>query len=74
MTDQEHIEAIIQRTFAVIQDVYDREIINGGNKLSSESRIIFPMKRDTSVRVSEQELRFIFVEQLNKEIIRTSHE
>ena len=69
MTNKDHIESVINRTFKIIQEVYDnQQELNGIKGKGSGSRIIFPMKRGTETRISEQELRFIFVEQLNKEI------
>lgn len=69
MTNKEHIEAILNRTFWVIQAVYESQKEGDTVITSSEmSHIIFPKKREESPRVCEQELRFIFVEQLNKEI------
>ena len=78
MEHKEHIEAIIDRTFKIIKKVYDyqqekfEEPKNSSDKLS---RIIFPQKRQedndnkqTITRVSEQELKLIFIEQLNLEI------
>ncbi len=69
MTTKEHVSNIIDRTFSVIQDVFEKQKEDGG-VFNEEplSRIIFPKKRNKPVRISEQELRFIFVEQLNKEI------
>lgn len=67
MTDKDHIENVISNTFAAIQTVYNNQI-NNTLKSSTRSRIIFPHKRNGELRVSEQELRFVFVEQLNKEI------
>ncbi len=74
MTNQEHqkhIENVIKNTFEIIQDVYNHQ--KEGNKeglgaSSKRSRIIFPNSCKGETRISEQELRFIFVEQLNKEI------
>lgn len=71
------IEKIIDNTFKVIKEVYVHQNENKPNKKSSNvgSRIIFPQyhihkkkkeKRKDYNRISEQELRFIFVEQLNK--------
>lgn len=70
MNNQEHIESIISETFRVIQEVYDyqKETDEGAGISSRQSRIIFPVKRDGEVRISEQELKFVFVEQLNLEI------
>ena len=69
MSTKDHINSIIKETFDVIQNVYDKQREVGGEKNNSpESRIIFPKKRGDKIRISEQELRFIFVEQLNKYI------
>lgn len=62
---QEHIEIIIKKTFEAIDEVYK---INKNPKEEPENskngRLVFPNYRDKSkVRVSEQELRFIFVDQ-----------
>ena len=77
MENKEHIEAIINRTFEIIKKVYDyqQEKFEGPKGISG-SRIIFPQKRQGEAseteqditRVSEQELKLIFIEQLNKEI------
>ncbi len=78
MENKEHIEAIINRTFEVIQKVYknQREIEPSSNEFIG-SHIIFPQKREEDVknqqeitRVSEQELKQIFIEQLNLEICK----
>lgn len=73
-----HIENVINRTFEIIKDVYsNQQEKNDQNdsRKKTESRILFPRncnnkdgKEKIETRVSEQELRFIFVEQLNKEI------
>ena len=71
MTDidhKQHIGNVIQRTFHVVQALFDKE----SHKLSTQnvgSRIFFPYIRNGEMSISEQELRFIFVEQLNKEIL-----
>ena len=77
---QNHIKNVIKNTFDIIQKVYkyQREIFNGLEKPIGihGSRIIFPKKRQEETneaeqditRVSEQELKQIFIEQLNKEI------
>ena len=63
------IDEIIDNTFKVIKEVYvhQNENENKPNKKSSNvgSRIIFPMYCSGETRISEQELRFIFVEQFN---------
>ena len=73
MTDKEHIEKIIKATFDVIKNVYDTQREGNGihnDFCESQSRIIFPkyseQYRNGETRISEQELRFIFVEQFNK--------
>ncbi len=70
MKDSDHIEAVVSRTLETLQKVYDsqQEKFKGSKLPITESRLIFPIKRDKSTRISEQELRFIFVEQLNREI------
>lgn len=76
MSDEErekhkkHIENVIEETFKIIKLVYANQQEKEGLKGSKNgSRIIFPQKRKKmETRLSEQELRFIFVEQLNKEI------
>ena len=57
-----HIENIIQKTFQTIDNVYRERI--GGLVNNDKNRLIFPFYNDGRiVRVSEQELRFIFVDQ-----------
>ena len=71
MTTHKHIEQIIENTFEVLKEVHSKQK-EGYNQYPSgnKSRIIFPQyskeycNRET--RLSEQELRFIFVEQFNK--------
>ena len=71
MEPKDHIENIIEQTFNVIAEVYktNRE----GERPYGSNRILFPKtrnskKRDGKIRISEQELRFVFVEQLLKYI------
>lgn len=70
--DEKCIEEIIVNTFKAIQDAYDYQKESAPNLNDSQrqklSRIVFPKKREEPVRISEQELRFVFVEQLNNEI------
>jgi len=71
MTTKEHIDSIIERTYKIVQSVYEnQQERNKGlqNDVTPESRIIFPKYRNGETRFSEQELRFVFVEQLNLEI------
>ena len=70
MTDKKHVELVIKNTFEVIQKVYNCQQEKDFNHSESKesSRILFPKKRNGETRISEQELRFVFVEQLNKEI------
>lgn len=67
---KEHINNIIKNTYAVLKDVYENQK-EGYNRHpeGKNSRIIFPhyskTYRNKETRLSEQELRFIFVEQFN---------
>lgn len=73
---EEAINDIINKSFEIIKHVYrfQKESINNQKSLPEiESRILFPkyytIHKDEGKgrdRISEQELRFIFVEQLNK--------
>lgn len=72
-SNKEHVKKIIAQTFEVIKKVYDNQKEEFGNSsefCESGSRIIFPKYsgryRNGETRISEQELRFIFVEQFNK--------
>lgn len=73
MNYKEIIEKIIKDTFNVIKEVYkyqkESNAVQSPQKI--DSRIIFPKysnRKDSKRedRISEQELRFIFVEQLNR--------
>lgn len=71
--DKECIEEVIKSTFDALQDayIYQQEVSPKLNDAKRQclSRIVFPQKRrDNTTRISEQELRFVFVEQLNKKI------
>lgn len=71
METKEHIERIINNTYKIIQSVYDNQQEAKGRMSGAPdplSRIVYPKYRNKKTRFSEQELRFIFVEQLNKEI------
>lgn len=71
---KKHIDVIVENTFKTIIEVYRTQKENqkiGTNNNSSSSRIIFPLKRENKdnkeeFRISEQELRFVFVEEFNK--------
>lgn len=72
-SNKQHVINIIDQTFEVIKKVYDTQKEDFGNSselCKSGSRIIFPKYsgryRNGGTRISEQELRFIFVEQFNK--------
>lgn len=71
MTTHEHIEQIVESTFEVLKEVHSKQK-EGYNQYPSgnKSRIIFPQYskeyRNGETRLSEQELRFIFVEQFNR--------
>lgn len=63
-----HIEAIIKETFDIIDNLYKENQEIGNRGFNSEcSRLVFPKYRNKDkTRVSEQELRFLFVELFNK--------
>lgn len=68
-----HIDVIIENTFNTISEVYRTQMENQkiGTYNNNSSRIIFPLKRESKdkkeeFRISEQELRFVFVEEFNK--------
>lgn len=58
---KKQIEEIIDETFTALRDVlkYQRQDIP----------LIFPHKRDDTIRISEQELRFLFVRFLEQKIV-----
>lgn len=66
---KKHIEAVIEKTLSKLNSLYHR----GGGGLE-DTRLIFPRywvtkegeRVEGELRVSEQELRFMFVEELNK--------
>jgi len=55
---KEELETVIDETFSILRTN------------SSRSRIIFPTYRDKRRRVSEQEFRFVFVEQLQTLLVK----
>ena len=62
-----HIDEIIKRTFKTLKFVYDNQQEkhpNGPNY--DKSRLIFPKYSKEKTRLSEQELRFLFVETFNQ--------
>lgn len=68
-----HINVIVENTFKTIIEVYRTQKENQkiGTNNNNNSRIIFPLKRESKdkkeeFRISEQELRFVFVEEFNK--------
>ena len=70
---KKHIDVIITNTFNTISEVYRTQMENQkiGTYNNNSSRIIFPLKRGSKdkkeeFRISEQELRFVFVEEFNK--------
>lgn len=67
-TTNEHISTIIKNSFDVLQHAYENHIEGKqGTTDVNRSRIIFPQYRKKGeIRLSEQELRFVFVEQFNK--------
>lgn len=70
---KKHVDVIIENTFNTISEVYRTQMENQkiGTYNNNSSRIIFPLKRESKdkkeeFRISEQELRFVFVEEFNK--------
>ena len=70
-----HIEKIIKETFDIIDELYNTNKEDSkGLFTSMRSRLVFPKYRDkdkvnnntSNIRLSEQELRFLFVERFNK--------
>jgi hypothetical protein len=72
MTSKDHIDEIIKQTFKRLELAYinhrEGQIGKSINHKKGESRMVFPCYKNGEIRISEQELRFIFVEKLNKEI------
>lgn len=67
---KKHIDNVIERTFKALLFIYDKCANGNKGKIPEElkSRIIFPKYRNGQLRISEQELRFVFIEHLNLEI------
>lgn len=65
---RDHIEKIIKETFDIIDNLYkENQEIGNGEFNSGSSRLVFPKYRNNDkIRLSEQELRFLFVERFNK--------
>lgn len=70
MTSKEHIDNIIDQTFNRLELAYmnhrEGQIDKSINHKKGESRLVFPCYKNGKIRVSEQELRFIFVETFNE--------
>jgi len=65
------LDETIKRTFQQLHCAYLR-MLAGQQKSDyrpSGTRLIFPQYRDSEIRVSEQELRFLFVEQLQNVLV-----
>ena len=61
------INSIIDEAFKVLEKVYKNQ--NEGKTyqiINPDSRLVFPQYSNDELRISEQELRFAFVEQFNK--------
>ena len=62
---KEALEYVLKQTFDTIDQIYKN--VDHEQSIYNGSRLIFPRYRDkTRIRVSEQELRFIFVDQFIK--------
>lgn len=62
------IEDILKKAIERLKDAYDsrKESLSSNFKSNKNGcRLVFPIKRDKQTRVSEQELRFAFVEAFN---------
>ena len=74
--DEKCIEEVIGNTFKAIQDAFNFQKENAPDLDNPHrqklSRIVFPKKRNNTTRISEQELRGAFVEQLNKKTIESN--
>ena len=70
MVSKDHIDKIIKQTFIRLELAYKnhREGQIGKNHKKGESRLVFPCynNKKREIRISEQELRFIFVETFNE--------
>ena len=66
METKDHVRVILNDTFNIISETYKYQKEDCHFASAGKSRLIFPKKSDGTIRVSEQELRFIFVEQLNE--------
>jgi hypothetical protein len=64
---KKHVQDILKETFKILKEKYKAQK-NTESNIDEGSRIIFPTNYTdkNSLRISEQELRFVFVEQLNK--------
>lgn len=70
MTSKDHIDEIIKQTFSRLELAYNNhregQIGKSINHKKGESRLVFPCYKKGNIRISEQELRFIFVETFNE--------
>ena len=68
MTSKDHIDEIIKQTFKRLELAYKNQIGKSINHKKGESRLVFPCynNKKREIRMSEQELRFVFVETFNE--------
>ena len=72
MTSKDHIDEIIKQTFKRLKLAYmnhrEGQIDKSINHKKGESRLVFPCynNKKREIRISEQELRFVFVETFNE--------
>ena len=66
MTSKDHIDKIIKQTFIRLELAYKNQIGKSINHKKGESRLVFPCYKNGEIRISEQELRFIFVKTFNE--------
>ena len=70
-----HIDAIIVETFELVKLIYQyhnaaTHLTRPLDRMTIGSRLVFPKKRNGKTRISEQELRFAFVEVFNQYVER----
>lgn len=72
MTSKDHIDEIIKQTFKRLELAYmnhrEGQIGKSINHKKGESRLVFPCynNKKREIRISEQELRFVFMETFNE--------
>lgn len=60
------IEEILKGTFDRLRKLYDSKDEQKYVSAQTSSRLVFPTYREKGIRVSEQELRFMFIDEFNR--------